>query len=131
MKLHQLQSLTNETILVLNASDSFDAELAQLTGITIVHSASSKSTARLPIGFAIKQVKLDQISAKFAKLFFGNAIVWVAYPKQASKRYKCEFNRDTVWNVLGNAGVEPVRQIAIDDDWSALRFRRTKQVAGS
>jgi|GEM_PF-5466759 len=70
MELHQLQSWTNETILVLNASDSFDAELAQLTGITIVRSASSKSTARIAIGFANKQMKLEQISAKFAKIIF-------------------------------------------------------------
>ncbi len=29
---------------------------------------------------------------------------------------------------LGNAGFEPVRQVAIDDDWSALRFRRTEYI---
>ena len=54
----------------------------------------------------------------------GDAVLWFAYPKGSSKKYKCEFNRDTGWHVLGAAGFEPVRQVAIDQDWSALRFRR-------
>jgi hypothetical protein len=56
----------------------------------------------------------------------GDAKLWFAYPKGSSKRYKCEFNRDTGWQALGDAGFEPVRQIAIDEDWSALRFRRVQ-----
>ena len=30
--------------------------------------------------------------------------------------------------MLGGAGFEPVRQVAIDEDWSALRFRRVAHV---
>jgi hypothetical protein len=56
----------------------------------------------------------------------GDAILWMAYPKGTSKRYECEFNRDNGWDVLGRAGFEGVRQVAIDEDWSALRFRRVE-----
>jgi hypothetical protein len=38
----------------------------------------------------------------------------------------CEFNRDTGWAALGAAGFEGVRMVAIDEDWSALRFRRVE-----
>jgi hypothetical protein len=54
----------------------------------------------------------------------GDAQLWMVYPKGSSKKYKCEFNRDTGWTALGVAGYEPVRQVAIDEDWSALRFRK-------
>ena len=47
-------------------------------------------------------------------------------PKGTSKNYKCEFNRDTGWKILGELGFEPVRMVAIDADWSALRFRRAE-----
>jgi hypothetical protein len=53
----------------------------------------------------------------------------VAYPKGSSKAYRCEFNRDTGWQALGAAGFEPVRQVSIDADWSALRFRRVARIA--
>jgi hypothetical protein len=53
----------------------------------------------------------------------GDVTLWFAYPKQSSKRYSCEFNRDDGWQALGEANYEPVRQVALDEDWSALRFR--------
>lgn len=43
-----------------------------------------------------------------------------------SKNYKCDFNRDSGWTSLGKYNLEPVRQVAIDDDFSALRFRKVE-----
>jgi hypothetical protein len=52
--------------------------------------------------------------------------VWFAYPKGTSKRYTSQINRDKGWQVLGDLGFEPVRSVAIDEDWSASRFRRVE-----
>ena len=118
----------NDTILVLDPPESFKAELSKLVGVTIKHRETSKPTS-FAIGFATTQAELDQISTRISKATVGDAIVWVAYPKGTSKRYKWEFNRDSAnWNVLGSAGFEPVRQVAIDKDWSALRFRKTQHI---
>jgi hypothetical protein len=57
-----------------------------------------------------------------------NGVVWFVYPKGTSKKYTCEFNRDIGWAELGKAGYEPVRAVAIDDDWSGLRFRNTTYI---
>ena len=54
--------------------------------------------------------------------------IWLAYPKGTSKRYKAQINRDSGWKYLGEFDYESVRQIAINEDWSALRFRKTKYV---
>ncbi|HMV90161.1 MAG TPA: hypothetical protein PKA40_11005, partial [Cyclobacteriaceae bacterium] len=32
------------------------------------------------------------------------------------------------WAELGKAGYEPVRMVAIDEDWSALRFRKAENI---
>jgi len=53
-------------------------------------------------------------------------VVWFAYPKGSSKKYTSQINRDNGWAVLGKAGFEPVRMVAIDEDWSAVRFRRVE-----
>lgn len=50
------------------------------------------------------------------------------YPKGSSKRYKCNFNRDTGWAALGNLGLEGVRMVAVNEDWSALRFRKVEYI---
>jgi hypothetical protein len=50
----------------------------------------------------------------------------MCYPKGTSKKFKCNFNRDSGWQVMGQHGLEGVRQVAIDEDWSALRFRKVE-----
>lgn len=54
----------------------------------------------------------------------GDGIVWFAYPKGTSKKYKVEINRNRGWQSVVDAGFEGVRAVAIDEDWSALRYRR-------
>jgi hypothetical protein len=50
----------------------------------------------------------------------------MAYPKGSSKKYKASINRDSGWESLGQHGFEGVRQVALDENWSALRFRKVE-----
>jgi hypothetical protein len=119
---------SNNTVLVLNAPETFEAELARLDDVTVLRKVKPKLTTSFAIGFAATKTELDLVSSKIVESTEGDSIIWIAYPKGSSKKYKCDFNRDTGWTVLGDAGFEPVRQIAIDEDWSALRFRRTEYI---
>lgn len=111
---------------VLSAPASFEPELAQLEGVAIERVVSPGTEVSFGLAFAVTQAELDTASAALAAAAPGDATLWIAYPKGSSKRYRCEFNRDSGWSILGAAGFEPVRQIAIDEDWSALRFRRVE-----
>ena len=51
------------------------------------------------------------------------AFVWFLYPKGG----KADFNRDTLWPVVAEHGVRPITQVAVDETWSALRFRPLKE----
>jgi hypothetical protein len=51
----------------------------------------------------------------------ADGIAWAAYPKAG--QLGTDLNRDVLWKHLLKQGVQGVRQIAIDDIWSALRFR--------
>lgn len=55
-------------------------------------------------------------------------LVWLCYPKKSSKKYKSELSRETMWDILGSYNMEPVRQIAIDEDWSAIRYRMVNKI---
>lgn len=123
----KLNLTTQGTVHVLHAPASFEQELSALRGVTVKRSVSGHSP--FAVAFVVTQAELDAASTTLAKFATGDAIVWMAYPKSSSKRYRCEFNRDTGWAVLGAAGFEPVRQVAIDEDWSALRFRRVEHIA--
>ncbi|HEX3396549.1 MAG TPA: hypothetical protein VHS76_07595 [Steroidobacteraceae bacterium] len=112
-------------IAVFDAPDSFESELKQLKGVKVARDPKAKSIA-FGLAFAITQAQLDRASKIFAAASEGDAVIWFAYPKGTSKRYKCEFNRDSGWSVIRDAGFESVRMVAIDEDWSALRFRRVE-----
>jgi hypothetical protein len=113
-------------ILVHGAPESFAPEMEAMLKETAVVTTWPSTADKVPfaIGFALMQEQVDALAQNFADHTEGDAVLWVAYPKGSSKKYKCDFNRDTGWATLGEKGFEPVRQVAIDDDWSALRFRR-------
>ena len=54
-------------------------------------------------------------------------LLWFTYPKKTSS-IKTDITRDNGWEEVMNAGIRPVTQIAIDETWSALRFRPTDDV---
>jgi hypothetical protein len=114
------------TLVIVNAPESFEPELAALGGVTVLRDVDSAEDIAFSLAFVTKQKEVDTLAKAIAKKAKGDALVWFAYPKGTSKKYKCEFNRDTGWAVLGKLGFESVRQIAIDEDWSALRFRRVE-----
>lgn len=96
------------------------------------HIDVKKSLNETKVDFAlIFCTKLDEV-IKFSTLVDSkmedNGLFWFVYPKGSSKKYKCEFNRDNGWQAMGDLGYEPVRMVALDEDWSALRFRKAESI---
>ncbi|MGC1461074.1 MAG: hypothetical protein WA802_02660 [Terracidiphilus sp.] len=120
-----------QEMVVLNAPASFEAELARLPVMTIHHSLASVAEVGFLLAFVTKQTEVDALAAKVAERAKGDAVVWFAYPKGTSKKYKCDFNRDTGWDALKAAGFDTVRAVAIDEDWTGMRFRRVEFVKRS
>ena len=54
--------------------------------------------------------------------------LWFAYPKKTGA-IKTDISRDNGWDALVAIDLLPVTQIAIDDTWSALRFRYRDEIA--
>ena len=122
---------THREIVVLNAPDSFEPELKKLKGVKIARDPNSPKSVKFALAFATTQAELDRSSKTLAAAAEGDAVLWFVYPKGTSKRYRCEFNRDSGWGVIRKAGFESVRMVAVDEDWSALRFRRLEFVKPS
>jgi hypothetical protein len=81
--------------------------------------------AATPRGAAVALVVADDaaaaheaLAARGAELATAGAF-WVAYPKAN----RADINRDSLWPILAGYGFRPISQVALDDTWSALRFR--------
>jgi hypothetical protein len=114
---------------VLNAPSTFDAAIDEMRALTDIRTSLTKAKdISFVIAFATKQMEVDQFADSINKSIDGDAVIWIAYPKGSSKKLKCEFNRDNGWARMGLHGFEPVRMISIDEDWTALRFRRVEHI---
>ena len=123
----KLNFKNHKTILALNAPTSFAEELKIMQSEAIIFITANKINAiDFALVFVTKLAEIEQsINAIYNELE-GDAMLWYCYPKGSSKKYKCDFNRDNGWQALGVYNLEPVRQVAIDEDWSALRFRKVE-----
>lgn len=113
-------------IWVVKAPESFHLEIETMKQFTEIKTdePTLSDKASFVLFFAEMKTQLDQLSEAIAPVLDKNAILWVAYPKQSSTKYASDFNRDKGWDVLMEYGYKGVRQISIDEDWSALRFSK-------
>ncbi len=123
----KLNYKNQECIFCFNAPNSFDSEIKTMSKICDVKTELKQAKN---VDFAMAFVTTLKDVEKFANAIGpklnGDAVFWMCYPKGTSKKYKCDFNRDTGWEVMGNYNLETVRAVAIDEDWSALRFRKVE-----
>ncbi|MGB4773836.1 MAG: hypothetical protein WBP45_01570 [Daejeonella sp.] len=116
-------------IFVINSPTEFTHELETMMKITSVKT-DLKDCKELEFILAFVKTKpeVDKMALIIEQKLKGDGLVWFAYPKGTSKKYKAEINRDNGWESIANIGLETVRAVAIDEDWSALRFRRVEFV---
>ncbi|MDX1807594.1 MAG: YdeI/OmpD-associated family protein [Paenisporosarcina sp.] len=77
--------------------------------------------------FATSINHLHTHEATFFKALNEDAMIWIAYPKKSSKLFK-NLNRDFGWEVVQANGFAGIASIALDVDWSAMRFRPQSDV---
>ena len=78
--------------------------------------------------FAVSQQQLKGILADVVPHLQEEAKLWVAYPKLASK-IASDLSREASWECIAEQGFQGVSAIALDNVWTALRFRRTDDTA--
>jgi hypothetical protein len=77
--------------------------------------------------FATRLSEISRIAQKLSKHAAPNALVWISYPKKSSKTGG-DLSRDLIREAMSVTGWRTVSIVAIDEVWSALRFRPAGQV---
>ena len=111
-------------IVVINPPGSFEPAIKALDGVTVKRKASDAKQIAFFLAFVTTKTEVDALAKVVAGRTLPDAVVWFAYPKDTSKKYTSEISRDAGNTALGDAGFEPVRMVAIDEDWTGKRFRR-------
>ncbi len=85
-------------------------------GVSLVDGLADATTALV---FADDGASLRALLTTHRAGLAQPSVFWVAYPKAN----RTDINRDSLWPILAEVGMRPVSQVALDDVWSALRFR--------
>ncbi len=109
MTLASKLQLKEQTICVVNAPSGLQLDVKQ----------ASDSPAVLV--FAANAAELSDHGLAAIEAAQADALAWIAYPKAG--KLGTDLNRDKLWETLQDKGIRPVRQISIDETWSAMRFR--------
>ena len=121
----KLRIQPGQRMLVINAPAGFVESLGDLPAETTLSSQAPTGFFDFVQVFARDQNELNQLKATAVGSVTYDGLFWVCYPKKTSK-IKSDLTRDNLWNQFD--GLRPVAQVAIDDTWSAIRFRPTALV---
>ena len=91
-----------------------------------VRETDALATASTAVLFADDAASARELLQEHAADLDKPAVLWVAYPKANAT----DVNRDTLWPIVADFDMRPNGQVAIDERWSALRFRPNRPGEG-
>jgi hypothetical protein len=110
---------------VVNPPDGYADRIGPPQGVEVT--TDLEGTFDFVQVFAKDRATLERhLKAAHAALEPGG-LFWISDPKGSSK-VLTDLNRDVFWGALEHLGVRPVTQVAVDEVWSALRFRPFAEV---
>ncbi|OFY57194.1 MAG: hypothetical protein A2V50_00015 [Bacteroidetes bacterium RBG_19FT_COMBO_42_10] len=127
--LEKLNYKGQKRIAILYAEKNFKmAPMKEIKDIRI----DTEIDPRYPYDFMIIFVKKVAEVEKIAPMALHNlavdGILWFCYPKKTSGKYSSDIDRDHGWKSLNDLNFFGIRIVAVDEDWSALRFRNKKYI---
>jgi hypothetical protein len=127
--LKRLKYGKQERIALLNAPGEFRDRISSLLpDVQIDDEINARYLYDFMIAFTPASPDVEKLGPACIHNLSDDGKLWMAYPKGTSRRYSTDINRDRGWDTVEATGFKRVSQVAIDDDWSALRFRNVKYV---
>ena len=122
--LHRLQIKAGAKLWLINVPQEIAEEITAGAEVELVHGDSYyDGVLACFAGPAEVEAMIPRILGELPP----DGLLWVAYRKgQAGK--EAGLTRDTGWAPLEAKGLRPVRAVALDEEWSALRFRPREKV---
>ncbi len=113
------------TAVYLDAPDHLDALLGDLDGVTVRRALRGR--ADLVLCFVTERRALERRAARLRDAVAPDGMVWVCWPKRASK-VATDMTEDVVRDVLLPTGLVDVKVAAVDETWSGLKLVVRKEL---
>jgi len=107
------------TAVFLDAPEHLDELLGDLEGVTV--KGSLRGHADLVMCFVTRRRELERRAARLRQAVAPDGMVWVCWPKKASK-VQTDVTEDVVREVLLPTGLVDNKVAAVDETWSGLKL---------
>ncbi len=115
-----------QRILTLNPPAGYIAQLGELPAGTTLTDQPGGEFDAVQL-FVASKAELERAVAGAIAAVRQGGMLWIAYPKKSSRQHS-DLSRNILWQTLLESGWQGVFLIAIDDTWSAMRFRPDAEV---
>ena len=126
----KLRMAPQHRVAVLNAPNRY-LDLLRPGPAAIVTSLPSNQAFDVVVLFVNKADELRRLGAEAIRAAKQNGLLWIAYPKGGQTVGATDLpatpswvRRDVLGEMTGEAGYKPVAFVAVDEVWTALRFKR-------
>ncbi|HIH44036.1 MAG TPA: hypothetical protein HA257_02825 [Candidatus Methanoperedenaceae archaeon] len=119
--LRKLKHKEGYASLIMNAP----AEYSGLPGVIGASNEPATGKYEFALVFVSSRAEADTLGPKAAGALKYDGVLWMAYPRGKAK---ADISRDRGWEALAGRGLRPMSLVALDDTWSALRFRPLEAV---
>jgi hypothetical protein len=89
-----------------------------LKGVEIIRDLKKAKQVTFSLAFVTTPEQVDALAPAIARKAEGDAVLWFAYPKGTSKRYRSQIDRDHGWNVLGRDMTRPEKYSGSSDRYT-------------
>ena len=110
----KLQIRPGQRIAIINAPESLRPDLPEAT-------TDEPTGADAVLAFVTTKDEISTVASPAMLAAQDDRMAWIAYPK--ANQLGTDLNRDRLVRALESSRLQPVRQVALDSTWSALRFR--------
>jgi hypothetical protein len=107
-------------VCVLGAPSGFSVELARLP-VTIERTTTLRGRFDIVHTFVTRRSQIARAAPRLKGALGPGGLLWVSYPK--GDALGTDLKRDILHEILSEAGLDGVAQVAVDEVWSAMRFK--------
>jgi hypothetical protein len=116
-----------QRIAVINAPGEFIEYFEKsLAGVRIDKDIDPRFPYEFLILFVTLASEVESLAPMALHNLISDGILWFAYPKRGSGKISSDIDRDHGWELLTERGLNKVRLVSLDNNWSALRFRNVR-----
>ena len=114
----KFQLKSEYSVLLLNSNPDIHP---LFDGVRLEYSSQENKGFDSVIMFARNEDEIGQFLPRADSNLKPKGLLWLSYPKNSGS-IPTPLNRDITWNIVKEFGLEPVRLISLNDDWSSMRL---------